>query len=92
MHFTSVTPVHMRYMLLNVDPEDAIKLTVWYSKPNRLDVFVDGDYVQATNARTTANGNYILDMPEGMENTHTIFTLSTGTSYLLTVLFLQYLP
>ena len=65
VHFTSVTPVHMRYLLLNTGSEDAIKLTVWYSKPNRLDVFVDGDYVQATNARTTDGGNYILDSPVG---------------------------
>ena len=65
VHFTSVTPDHMRYMILNADESDAIKLTVWYSKPNRLDVFVDGDYVMATNARLTDGGQYVLDMPQG---------------------------
>ena len=66
MHFTSVNPAHLRYMILNAEAEDAIKLTVWYSKKNRLDVFVDGDYVEPTNARTTASGNVVLDTPEGM--------------------------
>ena len=54
----------MRYRLINVDSEKVVKLTVWYSRPNRLDVFVDGQYVMATNARTH-NGRYILTMPKG---------------------------
>ena len=56
LHFTSVLPIHLRYMLLNTEPEDGIKLNVWYSKPNRMDVFVDGVYVDPTNARTTDSG------------------------------------
>ena len=65
MHFTSTTPFHMRYMLLNTDNSDVIKLTVWYSRPNRLDVYVDGNYVMATNARINHLGFYVLDMPIG---------------------------
>ena len=56
-------------MLLNSDPDDGIKLNVWYSKPNRMDVFVDGVYIDPTNARTTASGNYILDTPVGRYDT-----------------------
>lgn len=54
----------MRYRLLNVDSNEVVKLTVWYSRPNRLDVFVDDQYVMATNGRTK-NGRYIIDMPKG---------------------------
>lgn len=56
----------MRYRLLNVDPNEGIKLTVWYSRPNRLDVFVDGVFKIATNARIDGEGRYIITMPKGM--------------------------
>ena len=67
MHFTSTTPFHMRYTLLNTDTE-AIKLTVWYSRPNRLDVYVGGNYVIAKNARINHLGFYVIDMPIGNLN------------------------
>lgn len=65
VHFTSVTPKHMRYRLLNVDHDEGIKLTVWYSRSNRLDVFLDDIYIMATNARLDGNGRYISSMPKG---------------------------
>ena len=65
MHFTSTTPKSMRYRLINTQADEAIKLTVWYSRSNRLDVFVDGTFVIATNARIDNNGRYILTMPKG---------------------------
>ena len=68
VHFTSTTPFHMRYTLLNTDTE-AIKLTVWYSRPNRLDVYVDGNYIMATNARINHLGFYVLEMPIGLYST-----------------------
>lgn len=55
----------MRYRLLNVDSDEVVKLTVWYSRPNRLDVFVDGQFIIATNARIQ-NGRYIITMPKGL--------------------------
>jgi len=66
IHFTGTTPEKMRYRLLNVDANQGVKLTVWYSRPNRLDVFVDGQYVIATNARIDANDRYIISMPTGV--------------------------
>lgn len=55
----------MRYRLLNVDLDEAIKLTVWYSRSNRLDVYVDDNFVLATNARIDGQGRYISSMPKG---------------------------
>ena len=55
----------MRYRLLNVDSNEGIKLTVWYSRPNRLDVFVNGQFKIATNARIDSNQRYIITMPKG---------------------------
>lgn len=80
LHFTSTTPEHMRYRLLNVDPSEGIKLTVWYSRPNRLDVFVDGVFKIATNARIDSNNRYIMTMPKGNEFEPQIAN-GTGTNF-----------
>ena len=84
MHFTSTTPFHLRYMLLHADPSDAIKIMVWYSRSNRLDVFVDGVYVQPTNARTTAGGNVVLDTPKGDNLLHRIVFLCFSDDAIMT--------
>jgi hypothetical protein len=65
MHFTSIIPKHMRYRLLNVNASEGIKLTVWCSRPNRLDVFVNGQFKTATNVRIDSNNRYITSMPQG---------------------------
>lgn len=66
MHFTSVAPEHLRYRLLNTAADKGIKLTVWYSKPNRLDVFVDDVFVEATNVNVDSNGRHITSVPTGI--------------------------
>jgi hypothetical protein len=48
-----------------VENDKGIKLTVWYSRSNRLDVYVDDVYVMATNVRIDGNGRYISSMPKG---------------------------
>lgn len=78
LHFTGTTPFHMRYTLLNTDKE-AIKLTVWYSRPNRLDVYVNGTYIMAKNARINHLGFYVLDIPKADEYTPSL-TDATGTN------------
>ncbi|XP_053388767.1 fibrocystin-L-like isoform X2 [Mercenaria mercenaria] len=80
LHFTRTTPRHVRYSILNVGPNEGIKLTVWYSGPNRLDVFVDGEFAIATNARIDKNGRYILTMPKENEFEPHV-TNETGTNY-----------
>ncbi|XP_021347967.1 fibrocystin-L-like [Mizuhopecten yessoensis] len=62
IHFTGTSPQHLRYFLLNSDDTQSVKLAVWYSQPNRRDVFVDGNLVSPKNGRTV-NGAYILDPP-----------------------------
>ncbi|KAH3704514.1 hypothetical protein DPMN_079570 [Dreissena polymorpha] len=55
----------MRYRLLNAGQDDAVKLRVWYSRLNRLDLFVDGTYLISTNAEITSGGYYKTLMPKG---------------------------
>ncbi|XP_060603397.1 fibrocystin-L-like isoform X3 [Ruditapes philippinarum] len=80
MHFTSIIPKHMRYRLLNVNANEGIKLTVWCSRPNRLDVFVNGQFKTATNVRIDSNNRYITSMPQGNEYDPQIAD-GTGTNY-----------
>ena len=78
MHFTRTTPRNLHFQLLNVNPNEGVKLTVWHSRPNRLDVFVQGEYVISTNARIDDNGRYIITMPTG--NTYPSFYINIITS------------
>ncbi|XP_060567723.1 fibrocystin-L-like [Ruditapes philippinarum] len=80
IHFTRTTPRKMRYRLLNTGPSEGIKLTVWYSRPNRLDVFVNGDFIIASNARIDRFGRYILSMSRGVEFIPQLANIS-GTNY-----------
>ena len=53
-------------MLLNSGNSDAVRLSVWYSQPNRLDMYVDGSYVMPKNGRMEGPANdkkLILDPP-----------------------------
>ncbi|XP_053372849.1 fibrocystin-L-like [Mercenaria mercenaria] len=80
VHFTGTTPRHMRYRLFNANGDEGFKLTVWYSRPNRLDVFVDDKFVIATNAKIDLFGRYIISMPKGNEYEPRI-TDTAGTNY-----------
>lgn len=72
MYMSSVMPKNMRYRLLNVEQDQGIKLTVWYSRSNRLDVYVDDKLVMATNAQVDDKGRYTTTMPKGKTKISTI--------------------
>ncbi|KAM4540003.1 PKHD1 like 1, tandem duplicate 1 [Odontesthes bonariensis] len=48
--FTSVSPQKLRLMMLNSDPSESVLVSVFYSNPQRLDVYVDNALVAPTNA------------------------------------------
>nr|XP_032810523.1 fibrocystin-L isoform X1 [Petromyzon marinus] len=54
LHFTSTSPQHLRLMMLNAEPETAVRVGVFYSTPQRLDVYVDGALVAPGNAQWNA--------------------------------------
>ncbi|XP_069115224.1 fibrocystin-L-like [Argopecten irradians] len=80
IHFTGTSPQHLRYFLLNSDDTDSIKLSVWYSQPNRRDLFVDGNLVPPKNGRTV-NGAYILDPPTYPEEFMPNVSDTSGQNY-----------
>ncbi|XP_056597030.1 fibrocystin-L-like [Triplophysa dalaica] len=52
--FTSTTPQKMRLMMLNTKPTEAVRVAVFYSSPQRLDVYVNNKLVAPTNAQWNA--------------------------------------
>ncbi|XP_072562121.1 PKHD1 like 1, tandem duplicate 1 [Paramormyrops kingsleyae] len=48
--FTSTSPQKLRLMLLNADNSRAVRVAIFYSKPQRLDVYVNKSLVAPTNA------------------------------------------
>ncbi|KAM6899772.1 PKHD1 like 1, tandem duplicate 1 [Xenentodon cancila] len=50
VYFTSVSPQKLRLMMLNSNLSESVLLSVFYSNPQRLDVYVDNQLVAPTNA------------------------------------------
>ncbi|XP_063041153.1 fibrocystin-L-like [Engraulis encrasicolus] len=48
--FSSVTPQKLRFMLINAKPTETVRVAMFYSKPQRLDVYVNNQLVPPTNA------------------------------------------
>uniref|UniRef100_A0A3Q2VVI1 PKHD1 like 1, tandem duplicate 2 n=1 Tax=Haplochromis burtoni TaxID=8153 RepID=A0A3Q2VVI1_HAPBU len=65
VYFTSVSPQKLRLMMLNSNPSEvSIVVSVFYSNPQRLDVYVNNQLIAPTNAEWNAdNTNYILKKP-----------------------------
>ncbi|KAG7251316.1 hypothetical protein CRUP_021887, partial [Coryphaenoides rupestris] len=64
VYFTSVTPQKLRLMMLNAPPTESVLVSIFYSKPQRLDVYVDNSLVGPTNAEWNAeNTDYIMKEP-----------------------------
>ncbi|XP_071356429.1 PKHD1 like 1, tandem duplicate 1 [Trachinotus anak] len=62
--FTSVSPQKLRLMMLNADPSESIMVSVFYSNPQRLDVYVNNMIVPPTNAEWNADKtDYTLKKP-----------------------------
>ncbi|XP_053468790.1 PKHD1 like 1, tandem duplicate 1 [Ictalurus furcatus] len=62
--FTGVSPQKLRLMMLNAAPTETVKVAVFYSKPQRLDVYVNAQLVAPNNAQWNTNKNdYTLLKP-----------------------------
>lgn len=60
LYFTGSSPQHLRLMMLNTPNKDRIRVGAYNSKPNRLDVYVNGDYKLPKNGQLDSNKNLIL--------------------------------
>ncbi|XP_041373046.1 fibrocystin-L-like isoform X2 [Gigantopelta aegis] len=60
IYFTSTTPQTLRLYMINADSSQAVRVSIWYARPNRLDVKVDGNIIMAKNAEIR-KGKYFLN-------------------------------
>ncbi|KAK3587658.1 hypothetical protein CHS0354_042441 [Potamilus streckersoni] len=83
LFFTSTSPQHSRYLMLDASESQAVRICVYYSEPNRLDVYLNGTYVLPKNAEYTSTGAMVLkrETYEGqyMPNVNTD---ASGTNYI----------
>ncbi|XP_043073568.1 PKHD1 like 1, tandem duplicate 1 [Puntigrus tetrazona] len=64
IYFTSTTPQKLRLMLLNAGPTEAVRVAIFYSNPQRLDVYVNNNLIGPTNAQWNADKtDYTLREP-----------------------------
>ncbi|XP_030644362.1 PKHD1 like 1, tandem duplicate 1 [Chanos chanos] len=64
IYFSSTTPQKLRLMMLNAQPTEAVRVAVFYSNPQRLDVYVNNRLIAPTNAIWNAdNTDYTLQQP-----------------------------
>ncbi|XP_075907773.1 fibrocystin-L-like [Nelusetta ayraudi] len=62
--FSSVSPQKLRLMMLNANPADTVLVSVFYSKPQQFNVYVDDSLIPPTNAQWNAdNTDYTLKRP-----------------------------
>ncbi|XP_076610974.1 PKHD1 like 1, tandem duplicate 1 [Chaetodon auriga] len=82
VYFTSVSPQKLRLMMLNANESESVVVSVFYSKPQRLDVFVDNKLVAPTNAKWNAdNTDYTLKKPTYAGQYVPKLNATLGTNY-----------
>ncbi|XP_042290990.1 PKHD1 like 1, tandem duplicate 1 [Thunnus maccoyii] len=80
--FSSVSPQKLRLMMLNADPSESIMVSVFYSKPQRLDVYVDNNLIPPTNAKWNYdNTDYTLKEPISADQYVPKLNSTVGTNY-----------
>ncbi|MBN3294523.1 PKHL1 protein, partial [Polypterus senegalus] len=64
IYFTSTSPQNLRLMLLNADDTKVLRVAIFYSDPQRLDIFVNNSLVAPTNAVWNSDhSDYTLNAP-----------------------------
>eukprot|EP00058_Branchiostoma_floridae_P028596 XP_002614087.1 hypothetical protein BRAFLDRAFT_118430 [Branchiostoma floridae] len=56
IHFSGVSPQNLRLQLLNTAPDRSMVIGIYYSKPERLDVYVDGSFIEPKNFDPSTGG------------------------------------
>ncbi|XP_069572864.1 fibrocystin-L-like [Brachyistius frenatus] len=80
--FSSVSPRNLRLMMLNADPSESIGVSVFYSNPQRFDVYVDNKLIPPTNAEWSADEtDYSLKKPIYTDQYVPEVNATIGTNY-----------
>nr|XP_039260770.1 fibrocystin-L-like [Styela clava] len=63
MHFSGTNPQKLKLRMLNEEATTKMVMKIFYTRPQRLDIYVDNKYVKSTNSRTNENGQDVLAPP-----------------------------
>jgi hypothetical protein len=67
IYLTSTPPNQLRFRILNADSSFKVRLSMYYSTSNRVDLYRNGRFVEPTNA-DYVNGNMVLRDPQSNLN------------------------
>ncbi|XP_040210792.1 fibrocystin-L-like [Rana temporaria] len=63
IYFTSTSPQSMRLKLLNTDDSKSVLVGIYFSNPQRLDVYVNNVYINPTNIEWKGSSDFTLKAP-----------------------------
>ena len=64
IYLSSTVPKRMRYQLLSSTPRDCARIGVYYSNPNRLELYVNGELRLPNNGFIDAKGRFRLKIKD----------------------------
>lgn len=64
---TSTVPNQIRFRILGADASFKVRLSLHYTTSNRIDVYMDGNYVEPTNAYTEAGSMKLYDPNDDLD-------------------------
>ncbi|XP_068431576.1 PKHD1 like 1, tandem duplicate 1 [Clinocottus analis] len=80
--FSSVSPQKLRLMMLNAAPSESVVVSVFYSKPQRLDVYVGDKLIAPNNAKWNSdNTDYTLQKPSSPGQYDPQMNATMGNNY-----------
>ncbi|TMS18077.1 Fibrocystin-L [Larimichthys crocea] len=80
--FSSVSPQKLRLMMLDTAQSESVVVSVFYSKPQRLDVYVDNKLVAPTNAEWNSDKtDYTLKKPVSADQYFPKLSADLGSNY-----------
>ncbi|XP_078617867.1 fibrocystin-L-like isoform X2 [Branchiostoma floridae x Branchiostoma japonicum] len=82
IYLTGVNPQKMRlHFRLRDDEDKAIRVAIFYSNPQRLDVYKGSSYVMPTNGENNADGQLILNAPTSPGQYIPAMNAASGSNY-----------
>lgn len=83
IHFTGTTPKHLRMHLLNVNASESVRVAIYYSNPEKLDVYNGDEYIRPENSAQDSDGNWNTLTPpsDNLQLYHPPLSGSHGENY-----------
>merc|ERR1719223_2174284 len=81
IYLTSTQPQSFRYLLIDATASQKIKISVYYTKNQRLDLYYKGKYIPPTNAQETSPGQYSYATTKTVEELTPSLSDAVGTNF-----------